>query len=491
MLLDQDGISPSPSRRATLTLEPDEQLDRADQSRPRPARRRRSRRRLTSCTAPSLRRWKKKRSADQVLDACLLKPPMPRRPGQRGPGRRRRSRGLREQEDRRRATGDHRAACATNSPAASTCRKVTSRSLAITRTYDECDGAVLRPTRTARSTPRPATPTSSRTPAGRRDARKPLRRFHRRSGTTATTPSNGCPANWCNGKVDVTGTPSAFEDLRPAGVSPGPPHLVAAFVIVARNVSLRRRRVQPGYERWTAASTSMTASTLGRRPTSPPSVADDVLHNALQPHPDLRATAAGTACSRRRVQQRLRQLQVRSRRARGGFKLKWAHSLRRWRAISNTRAVPDLRRRRSEIRWFDLRLKGVDNGIMDEPPVRLRWPRPARAIRRPELRWLRFHRQLRRRRRRSPGYFSAMTEACRVRRHRQRSASARLQSPPASSPDAGQFEPDLEGPMDCGRWRAARTTSPDRRAGCRRRRYRRTGGMNSTSTDGPDTRTRW
>jgi predicted acyl esterase len=191
--------------------------------------------------------------------------------------------------------------------------------------------------------------------------------------------------SWCNGKVGVTGASAMGITTNMAAIA-NPPHLVAAFVIVAGNDTAFiggafKQKDMGDWNRGQGARSSATSYV----------VTGDVLHNArfiIVPIYNYGGWYDLFSVGNVRNFQHLQ-----NHGSRGAQKLEmgpFGHG-----EIAGDLAYPNgsqlLGGATDEIRWFDYWLKGVDDGIMDEPPVRVYMMASARKdALPPKNRWMRF-----------------------------------------------------------------------------------------------------
>ncbi|MEZ5939054.1 MAG: CocE/NonD family hydrolase [Hyphomonadaceae bacterium] len=184
---------------------------------------------------------------------------------------------------------------------------------------------------------------------------------------------------WCNGKVGITG-PSAMGITGNLAAISNPPHLAAAFVIVAPTSLTNASFIGGAFKQKDSGDWSRDQG-----------IAEDVIQKRAASYPD---SAEWAALDIRRnadfidipiynlggwydifnegnVRNFMYLQDHGSKGARGNQKLEmgpFGHG-----ELSGDMEYPDgggLRGNPTEIRWFDYWLKGVDNGIMDEPPVK-------------------------------------------------------------------------------------------------------------------------
>ena len=178
-----------------------------------------------------------------------------------------------------------------------------------------------------------------------------------------------------------------------------PPHLVAAFVIVAGNDTAFvggafKQRDMGDWNRGQGVAEERIRSSAASYVATALSVTGDVLHNARFIHIPIYNYGGWYDLFSVGNVRNFQQLQNHgSRGARGHQKLEmgpFGHG-----DMAGDLAYPNgselLAGATDEIRWFDYWLKGVDNGIMDEPPVRIYMMASARkGALSPKNRWLRF-----------------------------------------------------------------------------------------------------
>ena len=198
--------------------------------------------------------------------------------------------------------------------------------------------------------------------------------------------------SWCNGKVGVTGASAMGITANMTAIA-NPPHLVCAFVVVAGNDTAFvggafKQRDMGDWNRGQGARTS-AASYLA----TALSVTGDVLHNARFIHIPIYNYGGWYDLFSVGNVRNFQHLQNHgSRGARGNQKLEmgpYGHG-----EMAGDLAYPggsEIRGNHSEIRWFDYWLKGIDNGIMEEPPVRIYMMASARkGEASAKNRWMRF-----------------------------------------------------------------------------------------------------
>jgi predicted acyl esterase len=198
--------------------------------------------------------------------------------------------------------------------------------------------------------------------------------------------------SWCNGKVGVTGASAMGITANMTAIA-NPPHLVCAFVVVAGNDTAFvggafKLRDMGDWNRGQGVRSS-AASYLS----TALSVTGDVLHNARFIHVPIYNYGGWYDLFSVGNVRNFQHLQNHgSRGARGNQKLEmgpYGHG-----EMAGDLAYPggsEIRGNRNEIRWFDYWLKGVDNGIMEEPPVRIYMMASARkGEASPKNRWMQF-----------------------------------------------------------------------------------------------------
>jgi uncharacterized protein len=198
--------------------------------------------------------------------------------------------------------------------------------------------------------------------------------------------------SWCDGKVGVTGASAMGITANMTAIA-NPPHLVCAFVVVAGNDTAFvggafKQRDIGDWNRGQGVRSS-TASYLS----TALSVTGDVLQNARFIHIPIYNYGGWYDLFSVGNVRNFQHLQNQgSRGARGNQKLEmgpFGHG-----EMAGDLAYPggsEIMGNRSEIRWFDHWLKGVDNGIMEEPPVRVYMMAAARkGDASPKNRWMRF-----------------------------------------------------------------------------------------------------
>jgi predicted acyl esterase len=203
--------------------------------------------------------------------------------------------------------------------------------------------------------------------------------------------------SWCNGKVGVTGASAMGITSNMAAIA-APPHLVAAFVIVAGNDTnfvggAFKQRDMGDWHRGQGVSEERVRSRAGSYAETALSVTGDVLHNARYIHIPVYNYGGWYDLFSVGNVRNFQHLQNHgSRGARGNQKLEmgpFGHG-----ELAGDLAYPngsELIGNKSEIRWFDYWLKGIDNGIMEEPPVRVYMMAAARkGDPSPKNRWLQF-----------------------------------------------------------------------------------------------------
>ena len=203
--------------------------------------------------------------------------------------------------------------------------------------------------------------------------------------------------SWSNGKIGITGGSAMGITANMAAIA-GPPHLVAAFVIVAGNDTnfvggAFKQRDMGDWNRGQGIAEERIRSRAGSYSQTALSVTGDVLHNARFIHIPIYNYGGWYDLFSVGNVRNFQHLQNHgSRGARGNQKLEmgpFGHG-----EIAGDLAYPDgseIMGNRSEIRWFDHWLKGVDNGIMEEPPVRIYMMASARkGDASPKNRWMRF-----------------------------------------------------------------------------------------------------
>jgi predicted acyl esterase len=203
---------------------------------------------------------------------------------------------------------------------------------------------------------------------------------------------------WCNGKVGVTGG-SAMGITANLVCIANPPHLAAAFVIVAGNDTnfiggCYKLADMGGWNRGQGISESRIRSAASGYVTTALSATGDVLRNAPFIHVPVYnyggwydLFAVGNVRNFQFLQNQG------SRGARGNQKLEmgpFGHG-----DLAGDLEYPNgstlMGGNANEIRWFDYWMKGVDNGIMDEPPVRVYMMAAARkGALSPKNRWVHF-----------------------------------------------------------------------------------------------------
>lgn len=202
--------------------------------------------------------------------------------------------------------------------------------------------------------------------------------------------------SWSNGRVGVTGASAMGITANMTAIA-GPPHLVAAFVVVAGNDTnfvggVFKQRDMGDWNRGQGVAEERIRSRAASYIQTALSVTGDVLHNARFIHIPIYNYGGWYDLFSVGNVRNFQHLQNHgSRGARGNQKLEmgpFGHG-----EMAGDLAYPggsELLGNRSEIRWFDYWLKGVDNGIMDEPPVRIYMMASARkGDPSPKNRWMR------------------------------------------------------------------------------------------------------
>ncbi|HEX3407447.1 MAG TPA: CocE/NonD family hydrolase, partial [Caulobacteraceae bacterium] len=203
--------------------------------------------------------------------------------------------------------------------------------------------------------------------------------------------------SWCNGRIGVTGASAMGITANMAAIA-SPPHLVAAFVIVAGNDTAFvggafKQRDMGDWNRGQGVAEDRIRSSAASYLSTALSVTGDVLHNARFIHIPIYNYGGWYDLFSVGNVRNFQQLQNHgSRGARGNQKLEmgpFGHG-----EMAGDLAYPDgseLIGNRSEIRWFDHWLKGARNGIMEEPPVRIYMMAAARkGDASPKNRWMQF-----------------------------------------------------------------------------------------------------
>ena len=204
--------------------------------------------------------------------------------------------------------------------------------------------------------------------------------------------------SWCNGKVGITGASAMGITANMAAIA-NPPHLVCAFVIVAGNDTAFiggafKQRDMGDWNRGQGVAEERIRSSAASYLATALSVTGDVLHNAHFIHIPIYNYGGWYDLFSVGNVRNFQALQNHgSRGARGAQKLEmgpFGHG-----DMAGDLAYPNgselLKGATDEIRWFDHWLRGVDNGIMDEPPVRIYMMASARKGElSPKNRWVRF-----------------------------------------------------------------------------------------------------
>ena len=203
--------------------------------------------------------------------------------------------------------------------------------------------------------------------------------------------------SWCDGKIGITGASAMGITSNMAAIA-SPPHLVAAFVIVAGNDTAFvggafKQRDMGDWNRGQGVAEERIRSSAASYVSTALSVTGDVLHNARFIHIPIYNYGGWYDLFSVGNVRNFQALQNHgSRGARGNQKLEmgpFGHG-----EIAGDLAYPngsELIGNRSEIRWFDHWLKGVRNGIMEEPPVRIYMMAAARkGDPSPKNRWMQF-----------------------------------------------------------------------------------------------------
>jgi predicted acyl esterase len=185
---------------------------------------------------------------------------------------------------------------------------------------------------------------------------------------------------WCNGKVGITGASAMGITGNLAAIS-NPPHLTAAFVIVApssmTNASFIggafKQKDSGDWSRDQGVPEEQIATNAASYPASAQYAAVDILRNAeFIDIPVYNYGGWYDIFNEGNVRNFMYLQHKGAKGARGVQKLEmgpFGHG-----DLSGDLEYPDtggLRGNVQELRWFDYWLKGVDNGIMNEPPVRI------------------------------------------------------------------------------------------------------------------------
>ncbi len=185
--------------------------------------------------------------------------------------------------------------------------------------------------------------------------------------------------DWCNGKVGITGGSAMGITGNLAAVS-NPPHLAAAFVIVAPT-SLKaasfiggafKQKDSGDWSRDQGVAEDVIAKNAASYPSSAEYAALDIQRNAeFIDIPIYNYGGWYDIFNEGSVRNFMHLQHKGSKGARGNQKLEmgpFGHG-----ELSGDLEYPGtagIRGNATEIRWFDYWLKGVDNGIMNEPPVK-------------------------------------------------------------------------------------------------------------------------
>ena len=202
--------------------------------------------------------------------------------------------------------------------------------------------------------------------------------------------------SWCDGKVGVTGASAMGITANMAAIA-NPPHLVAAFVIVAGNDTAFvggafKQRDMGDWNRGQGVAEDRIRSSAASYVATALSVTGDVLHNARFIGVPIYNYGGWYDLFSVGNVRNFQHLQNHgSRGARGNQKLEmgpFGHG-----DLSGDLAYPNgsqlMGGKTDEIRWFDYWLRGVDDGIMEEPPVRIYMMAAARkGAASPKNRWI-------------------------------------------------------------------------------------------------------
>lgn len=205
---------------------------------------------------------------------------------------------------------------------------------------------------------------------------------------------------WCNGKIGITGG-SAMGITANMAATHNPPHLTAAFVVVAPSTRLTGSFIGGAFKQKDSGDWSRGQG-----------ISEEVITRNAQSYPDSAYWATTEIAELRRYidipmynyggwydifnegnVRNFQYLQAHGAKgARGNQKLEmgaFGHG-----PLSGDLEYSDggrLGANEQEIRWFDHWLKGVDNGIMDEPPVRVFMMASSRkGAASPKNRWMSF-----------------------------------------------------------------------------------------------------
>lgn len=185
--------------------------------------------------------------------------------------------------------------------------------------------------------------------------------------------------SWCNGKIGITG-PSAMGITGNLAAIANPPHLTAAFVVVAptslKNASFIggafKQKDSGDWSRDQGVAEDVIAKNAASYPSSAEYAALDIQRNAeFIDIPIYNLGGWYDIFNEGNVRNFMKLQHEGSKGARGNQKLEmgpFGHG-----ELSGDLEYPDgggLRGNPTELRWWDYWLKGIDNGIMDEPPVK-------------------------------------------------------------------------------------------------------------------------
>src|ERR1700722_4024840 len=203
--------------------------------------------------------------------------------------------------------------------------------------------------------------------------------------------------SWSNGKIGITGGSAMGITANMAAIA-GPPHLVAAFVIVAGNDTnfvggAFKQRDMGDWNRGQGTAEERIRSRAGSYSQTALSVTGDVLHNARFIHIPIYNYGGWYDLFSVGNVRNFQHLQNQgSRGARGNQKLEmgpFGHG-----EIAGDLAYPngsEIMGNRNELRWFDYWLKGAENGTRVGAPVRIYMMASARKGQAsPKNRWMRF-----------------------------------------------------------------------------------------------------
>ena len=204
--------------------------------------------------------------------------------------------------------------------------------------------------------------------------------------------------DWCNGRIGITGASAMGITTNMAAIA-NPPHLVCAFVIVAGNDTAfvggaHKARDMGDWNRGQGVAEERIRSSAASYVRTALSVTGDVALNAhFITIPMYNYGGWYDLFSVGNVRNFQNLQNHGSKGARGNQKLEmgpFGHG-----EIAGDLAYPNgsqlLGGKTDEIRWFDHWLKGEENGIMEEPPVRVYMMASARkGALSPKNRWMRF-----------------------------------------------------------------------------------------------------